>query len=119
MKEIVKVKLKDDNFDFSQIHSLLPFLEHDTLSHMVDCEVNKGRTSACVDVLPFLEIAAVAKLAFSSVERGEDVKEFLPFMEESDVAQLAVNLIKKGKSINSLYPFLDEKSLIELLTKKV
>ena len=119
LQEIVKVKLKDDNFDFSQIHSLLPFLKHDALSHMVDCAVNKGRTSAYVDVLPFLESAEVAKLAFSSVERGVDVEEFLPFMEESDVAQLAVNLIKKGKSINSLYPFLDEKSLIELLTRKV
>lgn len=119
LNAIVTAKLNSDDFDLAQISNLLPFLSQETLLTVVDYSLSKGSSAGCVELLPFLEGAEVAKLAFSSAEKGEGIDEFLPFMDDNDVLKLAEILIKKGKSINSLYPFLDEKSLIDLLSKKV
>ena len=108
-KEILS---KVDLSSFTDISSLLPFMEEEAIGDIAMELAKKGE--AISEFLPFMHEKDVAKLAVTLFQKGISISCCLPFMEERDVKSLAVKALETGNSIDEYLPFMDEKDVTNL-----
>ena len=107
----------DDMFNEEHIIGLAPFLEEDTIEHLVSIASSKGEWSFIQKMAPFIGEASFNELVDKAVNGEielEQLIELAPFLEEDAIDQLLSNMDADKLSpqlLAKLAPFIEENSL--------